>query len=80
MIMSKIHMEISKNRKKSLENNKILKALKIMNRDQIFRIFSKNRIILSMKIQILEIKCIKLANKINKIRAIMIIMSSAKNS
>ena len=73
-------MEINKNLRNSLESNKIPRAPKVMNRGQISRIFSKNKIILQMKIQTLGIKCIKLANKINKIRAIMIIMSSAKNS
>lgn len=72
-------MEINKNLKKSLENNKILKALIVTSRDQICRIFNKNKIILSMKIQTLEIKCIKLVSKISRIRAIMIIMNSAKN-
>jgi hypothetical protein len=56
MKVNKTLMEINKNLKNSLENNKILKALKTINQGKIFRIFRKNKIIFSMIIQTLEAK------------------------
>ena len=51
-------MKTSKNLKNSLENNKIHKAQIVINQDQTSKIFNKNKIITSTKIQTLKAKCI----------------------
>ena len=58
MKVIKTHMETSKNLKNSLENNKIPKAQRVINQDQTSKIFNKNKIITSTKIQTLKAKCI----------------------
>lgn len=69
-------MKINKNLKKYLENNKIPRAQKAINRKIIYRISNKNKIIILTKIQTLKINFIK---PVNRIKAIMIIMNLVKS-